>query len=126
MSSPSSSATDVGGGRIKSAASALLKGGTLVSEPCPKCGGVQVKLADKTSCINCGYESAPKEEQKTTAAPQAKTAGLGASAATVESKIVELASDLRDEKDTAVQRQKAELLEAYLRILEKMRALSAR
>jgi uncharacterized Zn finger protein (UPF0148 family) len=128
MSSPPSSATDAGGVRIKSAASALLRGGTLVSEPCPKCGGVQVKLADKTSCINCGYESTPREEQKAaaTASQQAEVAGLGASAAIVEAKIAELASDLKDEKDTAVQRQKVELLEAYLRILEKMIALSAR
>jgi UPF0148 protein len=120
----SSSASDAGGARIKSAASALLKGGTLVSEPCPKCGGVQVRLADKTSCINCGYESAPKEEQRAT--PPAQAAGPGTSAAIIESKIAELASGLKDEKDTAVQRQKAELLEAYLRILEKMRALSVK
>ncbi|MEO9362945.1 MAG: Sjogren's syndrome/scleroderma autoantigen 1 family protein [Nitrososphaera sp.] len=124
----SSSASDAGGARIKSAASALLKGGTLVSEPCPKCGGVQVKLADKTSCINCGYESAPKEEQQkvVVAVPPAQTVSPGTSAAIIESKIAELASGLKDEKDTAAQRQKAELLEAYLRILEKMRALSVK
>ncbi|UVS69332.1 Sjogren's syndrome/scleroderma autoantigen 1 family protein [Nitrososphaera viennensis] len=124
MSSPDAAGS--GGARIKSAASALLKGGTLVSEPCPKCGGVQVRLADKTSCINCGYENAAKGEQKTTTAPQVQAAGLGASAAIVEGKIAGLASELKDEKDTAVQRQKAELLEAYLRILEKMKALSAK
>jgi uncharacterized Zn finger protein (UPF0148 family) len=126
----SSSATaDAGGVRIKSAASALLKGGTLVSEPCPKCGGVQVRLAGMTSCINCGNESVPQEEQQKVAvvpSAQAATTGLGPSAAIVEGKIAELASELRDEKDTAIQRQKAELLEAYLRILEKMRALSAK
>ncbi|HEX6561735.1 MAG TPA: Sjogren's syndrome/scleroderma autoantigen 1 family protein [Nitrososphaera sp.] len=127
--SSSAPAVDTGGTRIKSAASALLKGGTLVSEPCPECGGVQVKLADKTSCINCGYQSAPKEEQKKEGqAPPAQiiVGSLGASAAIIEAKIAELASGLKDEKDTATQRQKAELLEAYLRILERMRALSAK
>ena len=51
---------------------------------------------------------------------------LGASAAIIEAKIAELASGLKDEKDTATQRQKAELLGAYPRILERMRALSAK
>ncbi|HVX03323.1 MAG TPA: Sjogren's syndrome/scleroderma autoantigen 1 family protein [Nitrososphaera sp.] len=116
------------GARIKSAASALLKGGTLVSEPCPKCGGVQVKAADRTSCINCGNETSALEQEQminardsTTTAPEP---GFAASAAIIEYKISELASGLRDEKDMAIQRQKAELLEAYLRIFEKMRALA--
>jgi uncharacterized Zn finger protein (UPF0148 family) len=110
--------SEVGGARIKSAAAALLKGGTLVSEPCGKCGGVQVRVGDKVSCVNCGNEGAPAQET-----PQ-KPSSLDDSLKIVEDKISTLASELKDEKDTAVQRQKAELLETYLRILEKMRALS--
>lgn len=112
--------SDAGGARIKSAASALLKGGTLVGEPCEKCGGVQVRLADRVSCINCGNESAPAQNKE----PAQKPSSLGDSAKIVEDKITALASELKDEKDTGAQKQKAELLEAYLRILEKMRALS--
>lgn len=112
--------SDAGGARIKSAASALLKGGTLVSEPCEKCGGVQVRTGDRVSCINCGSEQAPEQKKE----PSQKSSSLGDSAKIVEGKISALASELKDEKDTSVQRQKTELLEAYLRILEKMRALA--
>lgn len=110
--------SEAGGARIKSAAAALLKGGTLVSEPCAKCGGVQVRIADKVSCVNCGNESAPAQKESP------KPSSMGDSEKVVEGKISALVSELKDEKDTAVQKQKAELLETYLRILEKMRALS--
>ncbi len=40
--------------KSRAAASLLVKGGTLVSEPCQKCSGVQVRFGDKTTCINCG------------------------------------------------------------------------
>jgi uncharacterized Zn finger protein (UPF0148 family) len=107
------------GSRIKSAASALLKGGTLVSDQCEKCGGVQVKFGDRVTCINCGNEVLPGSP-----APKASPAAtIGSAASAMEAKVSALAQELRDERDTAVQRQKVELLEACLRILEKMREL---
>ncbi|MEM2140758.1 MAG: Sjogren's syndrome/scleroderma autoantigen 1 family protein [Nitrososphaera sp.] len=106
------------GSKIKSAASILLKGGTLVSEQCPKCGGVQVRFGGKTTCINCGQES--KEEKP------AQAVAATDSAAAIERRISALAAELADEKDLAIQKQKADLLETYLRILEKMRSLSVR
>ncbi len=104
-------------GKIKNAASILLKGGTLVSEQCAKCGGVQVRFGAKTTCINCGEEK--KEEEK-----QAQRTVPTDSAAAIERKINELASEISSEKDLSIQKQKADLLETYLRILEKMRSLS--
>jgi uncharacterized Zn finger protein (UPF0148 family) len=129
MSHPNSN--DTSSMRIKGAASALLKGGTLVSEPCPKCGGVQVRLAGKTSCVNCGSETILNQEEKDKPSSSLKSLAttdttLQDSAMIVEKKIFELASALRDETDTAIQRQKVELLETYLRILEKMRGLSSK
>lgn len=105
-------------GRIKSAASILLKGGTLVSEQCPKCGGVQVRFSGKTSCINCGEEQ--KKEQKPIHQPAATD-----SSGIIERKINELASEISSENDLSIQKQKADLLETYLRILEKMRSLAS-
>ena len=49
-SSPSSSE----GGNIKSAADLLLKGGTLLSNSCENCGGVQVRFKENIICANCG------------------------------------------------------------------------
>lgn len=109
--------------RIKSAASVLLKGGTLVSDPCEKCGGVQVRFANKVTCINCGYEDKPREASQPTAEVRHQPANLESAAAVIEAKISAVASELAGEQDTSVQKQKSELIEAYLRILEKMRSL---
>jgi UPF0148 protein len=126
--------------RIRSAASLLVKGGTLTSEPCPKCGGVQVRLADKTTCINCGNEvkagaataaaaaiaQPPKAEEKAAPAPQAPSSpNLSSAASLIEEKIALLAAEIRSESDISLQKQKAELLESYLRILEKTKSLAA-
>ena len=126
--------------RIRSAASLLVKGGTLTNEPCPKCGGVQVRLADKTTCINCGNEvkagavaaaaaaiaQPPKAEEKAAPAPQAPSSpNLSSAASLIEEKIALLAAEIRSESDVSLQKQKAELLESYLRILEKTKSLAA-
>ena len=40
----------------KKAAEMLLKGATLLSEPCPYCSGVRVMKEGHALCINCGRE----------------------------------------------------------------------
>ncbi|TLY03999.1 MAG: hypothetical protein E6K92_04040 [Thaumarchaeota archaeon] len=113
-------------GRIRSAASLLVKGGTLTSEPCTMCGGVQVRFADKTTCINCGNESEAGAKQKTEsqkAVPAQSSASLASAALLIEEKIGLLAAEIKSENDISVQRQKADLLESYLKILEKTKSL---
>src|SRR5947209_19970105 len=39
-------------GKLKDAASLLLKGGTLINDPCPSCTGVQVRFQNENICIN--------------------------------------------------------------------------
>lgn len=112
--------------RIRTAASLLVKGGTLTNEPCPKCGGVQVRFADKTTCINCGNEvkaGAPPKTKEEKIAPAQASTGLASAASIIEEKIALLAAEIRAESDISVQKQKAELLESYLRILEKTKSL---
>lgn len=117
--------------RIKTGASLLAKGGTLTSEPCPRCKGVQVRLRDKITCINCGNEEVstdvvahlqPERERENTTPAQGSTA-LTSAASMIEEKIALLASEIRREDDISIQRQKAELLERYLGILQKAKSL---
>jgi UPF0148 protein len=42
---------------LKDAAEFLLKGGTLLSEPCEKCSGIQVRKNNETKCIICGTKT---------------------------------------------------------------------
>ncbi len=119
--------------RIKTGASFLAKGGTLTSEPCTVCKGVQVRLGDKTICINCGNEVhaavaaggarlGSEREQEKPSTPRTSQV-LTATASMIEEKISRLTSDIRMEGDISLQRQKLELLEKYLEILEKTRNL---
>ena len=120
--------------RIKTGASLLASGGTLTSEPCHKCNGVQVRLGDKITCINCGNEvnmargggggrDTPTKAERDEALPSRRTAVLTSAASLIEEKIALLASEIRAENDISTQRQKAELLERYLGILEKTKNL---
>jgi uncharacterized Zn finger protein (UPF0148 family) len=110
-------------GRIKSAASLLVKGGTLTSEACPKCGGVQVRFADKTTCINCGNEAKAGAQAAESEKPVQAPAGLASTASIIEEKIGFIAAEIKSESDVSAQKQKADLLESYLRILEKTKSL---
>jgi uncharacterized Zn finger protein (UPF0148 family) len=115
--------------RIKTGASLLAKGGTLTSEPCHKCGGVQVRLGEKITCINCGNEvntarTQPKAEPDKEA-PDRRSTLLTSAAPLIEEKVTLIASEVRVENDISMQRQKAELLEKYLGILEKIKNLTA-
>jgi uncharacterized Zn finger protein (UPF0148 family) len=114
--------------RIKTGASLLASGGTLTSEPCHKCGGVQVRLGEKITCINCGNEvntarTQPKAERDEAAAPVRRSALLTSVVSVIEEKVALIASEIRVESDISMQRQKAELLERYLAILEKTKSL---
>jgi uncharacterized Zn finger protein (UPF0148 family) len=123
--------------RIKTGASLLASGGTLTSEPCHKCSGVQVRLGDKITCINCGNEvniargggggraggDTPAKAERDEASPSRRVAVLTSAASLIEEKIALLASEIRAENDISIQRQKAELLERYLGILEKTKNL---
>jgi uncharacterized Zn finger protein (UPF0148 family) len=115
--------------RIKNAAALLIKGGTLTSDQCEKCGGLMIRFGDKTACINCGSEktSSVSASEKTIESPSTATpaaSDLGSTVGIVEQKIVRLAIEIGSENDIMLQKQKADLLETYLRILEKVKSLS--
>jgi uncharacterized Zn finger protein (UPF0148 family) len=116
--------------RIKTGASLLANGGTLTSDPCPKCRGVQVRFGDKIICINCGNEVniaaasiKPKTEQDKVVPPARRSTVLALAISLIEEKIASLASEIRVENDISMQRQKADLLDRYLGILEKTKNL---
>lgn len=118
--------------RIKTGASLLANGGTLTSDPCPKCSGVQVRFGDKITCINCGNEAKtttttasikPKAEQDKVVPPARGSAVLASVISLIEEKIALLASEIRVENDISMQRQKADLLDRYLGILGKAKNL---
>lgn len=116
---------------LKNAAALLLKGGSLISEPCSKCGGVQVQFKESIICVNCRNKRSitKRSDSNTTQKKQAPLIPLNSERVEVEiapawfiiqDKILMLASQIRDEADLAVQKQKADLMDSYLAILQKL------
>ena len=86
-----------------------------------------MRLGEKITCINCGNETntvrtQPKAEQDKVA-PVGRSALLTSVVSLIEEKVALIASEIRVENDISMQRQKAELLERYLGILEKTKSL---
>jgi UPF0148 protein len=110
-------------GKLKDAASLLLKGATLLNDPCPSCTGVQVRFQNKNICINCcslqdtAIQTTRGESNFNNQAKMITDKDLAKSV--IQEKIMVLVEQLRDENDIQSQKIKAELIELYLRILEK-------
>jgi len=111
-------------GKLKDAASLLLKGATLLNDPCPACRGVQVRFQNKNICINCsnlpdGGRQTTQRESNSNNQKAKMITDKDLAKSVIQEKIMLLVQQLRDENDISSQRIKAELIELYLRILEK-------
>jgi uncharacterized Zn finger protein (UPF0148 family) len=105
-----------------------MKGGTLTSEACEKCGGVMVRFGEQTTCVSCGFsklQSVQATEVQPTKTDVTPASDLQSTIEIIKKKIIQLASVMEQENDIAVQRQKAELMETYLRILERLKTAGA-
>ncbi len=58
---------------IKQGAYYLLRGGTLLSEPCKKCGNLQIKYKEDVICMNCQHLEQNIIEQQETPANNTET-----------------------------------------------------
>lgn len=101
----------------KKAVEMLLKGATLLSEPCPYCKGVRVMKDGHALCVNCGKE--PKEEK---VIESAKT--TSSMAEMLENKLNTLSSQLEKENDPAKQQEILKTINSILETMEKIKKKS--
>lgn len=101
----------------KKAAEMLLKGATLLSEPCPYCKGVRVMKEGHALCISCGREpekkEIPKNEENKTTKSQLEI--------TLEKKMESLSKDLENESDHEKQQEILKSINSVLETLEKVK-----
>ena len=130
MSSESNDKSD-NSADIKNAAALLLKGGSLISEPCSECGGVQVRFKENIICVNCRNKQSITKHSNSNATQHKRPPMLQVNSERVEveiaparfiiqDKVLTLASEVREEADLAIQKQKADLMDTYLGILQKL------
>ncbi len=79
----------------KKAVELLLKGATMLSEPCPYCKGIRVMMNGNALCVSCGKEPEkshiePKEEKEEKSSPAIEI---------LEKKLQTLSKELEQEKD---------------------------
>ncbi|MCL4437338.1 MAG: hypothetical protein M1503_05015 [Thaumarchaeota archaeon] len=107
---------DIDRQKLRSVSDLVRKGGKLLGEPCPKCGGVLVQYQGRTICANCDDLSLI-EKTRIAPAPTDISARLRNLAS---SKIEETAKLLESETDPEKQVRLAELLLRYIEILNKI------
>ena len=112
---------------LKQAAEFLLKGGTLLSEPCEKCNGIQVKKNNEvTSCIICGNTTTLKEPKSTEDID--KTVGKRilpdfSISEKIGERLVELIMSIGSDKNLDEEEQRLRVIDIYIKILEKIKVL---
>jgi UPF0148 protein len=101
----------------KRAAEMLLKGATLLSEPCPYCSGVRVIKEGQALCISCGREPEKKEIPIDTKQGIDKTS----LDKILENKMSELSKELEQEKNHEKQQEILKTINHIIEIFEKLK-----
>lgn len=105
----------------KKAVEMLLKGATLVGEPCPYCKGVRVMKDGSALCVTCGKEAKDEKVESILSQTPQKTENV--SIDNLDQKIKNLTEDLQHEKDFEKQKQILNTLNEIIAIKEKLKAL---
>ena len=107
----------------KKAIEMLLKGATLLGEPCPYCKGVRVMKDGHALCVNCGKE--PEKGTKTELDSEAKTKQKQTTPATaldvLKQKLHSLSIDLEKEKDHEKQQKILKSINSLIETIEKLK-----
>lgn len=139
-----------GRNNIKGAADLLLKGGTLLSTSCAKCGGVQVRYKEETVCVSCGrkikdanngtqqIEVEELQHRNQNSIQDSNLSNLSKIPTVFDSSISKttntkiiiekinfLISTLENENDILVQNTKLDLISKYLEVVDKLKIINS-
>lgn len=105
----------------KKAVEMLLKGATLVSDPCPYCKGVRIIKEGNAFCVNCGREGKDTnifQEEK----PKDKTKEYS-TLDKLDQKLKDLTDELQQEKDHTKQQQILRSINDIIAIKERLKKI---
>ncbi len=114
--------------RVTSGADLLRRGAALLREPCPKCGGLQLKYKDKMYCMNCDDLDAvlsPKPEQKAPEPKEVQAPTLSPLRKMIEEKLSAVSKQLDATTDVEEQARLLDLISKYVETLEKLKKTEA-
>ena len=102
----------------KKAVEMLLKGATLISDPCPYCKGVRIMKDGNAFGVNCGKEG---KEEKLVSIEYDEKKKENSSVDKLEAKLKELTDDLQREKNYEKQQQILRSINDILSVKEKLK-----
>jgi len=110
---------------LKDAAEFLLKGGTLLSEPCENCSGIQVRKNNETRCIICGNTStAETKEPDTDLNSSDKKNHNDSIEAKIGIRLAELIGKIGTDVNLPEEEQRLRVIYYYVKLLEKANILT--
>lgn len=101
----------------KKAAEMLLKGATLLKEPCPYCSGVRVMKEGHALCISCGRE--PEKKEIFEIKQDTEKTGLEI---TLGKKLAELSKELEHETNHEKQQEILKSINSLIETIEKVKS----
>lgn len=102
----------------KKAVELLLKGATLLADPCPYCSGVRVMKDGNALCVSCGkYPEKSNVVEPTPPEPKHQSNPILVS---LNTKLEELTKDLQAEKDLEKQQQILKSINALIETMKKL------
>lgn len=101
----------------KKAVEMLLKGATLLSQPCPYCSGVRVMMDGNALCVNCGR--APKNSQIEPAIEKKEESDPALEI--LEEKLQSLSKELENEKDHEKQQKILKSINSLIESISKLK-----
>ena len=110
---------------LKQAADFLLKGGTLLSEPCEKCNGIQIKKNNQVTCIICGNTTLkePTSTEDIYETVDKRTLSDFSISEKIRERLVELIMNIGSDKNLDEEEQRLRVIDIYIKILEKIKVL---
>jgi len=110
----------------KRAAEMLLKGATLLAEPCPYCKGVRIMKDGNAFCVSCGREPKPEVEIDTekSEAPEKSeiSSQQDSTLITLAKKLESLSKELEKETNYEKQQQILKSINSLVEIIAKLRS----
>lgn len=104
----------------KKAAEMLLKGATLLAEPCPYCNGVRIMKDGNALCVNCGKEPVVHKIDQVTISENRNSKKPSSVLISLKNKLEELVKDLESEKDPEKQQQMLKSINSLIETIDKL------
>jgi len=104
----------------KKAAEMLLRGATLLAEPCPYCKGVRIMKDGIALCVNCGKEPDKSKIDQADLSENSDHEKPSSVLISLKNKLEELTKDLESEKDHEKQRQILKSINSLIDTIDKL------